>query len=54
VNEFQFWIMLSAVFGLLAGGIGWVITWLRSHDKRIEAMEIAVAVIKAIMEERKP
>ncbi len=40
--DFQFWTMV----GMMAGGFGWVITWLRSIDQRLNGIETRTAVVE--------
>jgi hypothetical protein len=35
------------------GGIGWIVSWVKSVDKKATDLEKDVAVLKAILEERK-
>jgi len=53
MTDFQFWVLFGTAVSMLAGGIGWVISWLKNVDKRANELEKEVAVIKARMEERK-
>ena len=45
MNDTQFW----AIIGMMAGGFGWVITWLRCIDRRLNGLETRVTVLETRM-----
>lgn len=44
-NEYQFWVLVA----MIAGGFGWMVTWLRSIDHRLNDLETRVTVIETIL-----
>lgn len=45
MTDTQFWTLVV----MMAGGFGWVITWLRSIDHRLNDLETRVTVIETIL-----
>lgn len=45
MENYQFWTLI----GLIGGGFGWVITWLKSIDHRIHDLETRVSIIETIL-----
>jgi hypothetical protein len=43
--DFQFWTLI----GLMAGGFGWMITWLRSIDKKINEIDRRLTIVETIL-----
>lgn len=43
--EYQFWTLVA----MLTGGFGWMITWLRSIDRRLNDLETRVTVLETRM-----
>ena len=41
----QFWVLV----GLMTAGFGWMITWLRSIDRRLNDLENRVTVIETVL-----
>lgn len=45
MEDYQFWTLV----GLMTGGFGWMVTWLRSIDHRLNDLETRVTVIETIL-----
>lgn len=45
MDNYQFWVLV----GMIAGGFGWMTTWLRSIDHRLNDLETRVTVIETIL-----
>lgn len=45
MDNYQFW----SLFGLIAAGFAWMVTWLRSIDHRLNDLETRVTVIETIL-----
>lgn len=44
-TDYQFWVLV----GMLAGGFGWILMWLKSIDQRLNHLETKVSVVEARM-----
>jgi hypothetical protein len=53
MTDFQFWVLFGTAVSFLTGGIGWLISWIKSVDRKTSELEIDIAVLKAILDERK-
>jgi len=53
MNEYQYIIIFATSISLITGGLGWIISWVRAIDRKASQLETDVAVIKAVLEERK-
>lgn len=50
---YQIIMIAAAGATLFSGLIGWLVSWIRGVDRKAAELEKEVAVIKAILEERK-
>ena len=45
MQDYQFWSLVA----MIASGFAWMISWLRSIDKRLNGLETRVSVVEARM-----
>lgn len=53
MEPYQLWLVLGSSITIITGGIGWLMSKLSRAEDRIHELEVVVAVLKAIAEERK-
>ena len=53
MEPFQIWLVAGSAATLVSGAVGFLIGWIRALDRRITALEIECAVLRAILAERK-
>ena len=53
MEPYQLWLVIGSSATLITGGLGWIMAMVRSNERRIRDLEIEVAVLKAVSEERK-
>ena len=53
MEPYQLWIIIASCITLITGGFGWVLGFVKANERRIRELEIKVAVMQAVIEERK-
>ena len=52
METYHIWMIAGSSVTLISGGLGWLLSMIKSQERRIRDLELEVAVIKAIQEER--
>lgn len=52
MEPYQLWLVVGSTVTLVTGGLGWLLSMIKSQEKRISDLEVKAAVIEAIQKER--
>jgi hypothetical protein len=52
IETYQLWLVIGSSVTLITGGLSWLLSMIKSQERRISDLEVKTAVIEAVQKER--